>query len=339
MLLGFTLAVISILQSAKTSTFLVLVVPVLLLAIPMADTALVFLRRTMRGENPFKADRRHLHHKLLDLNFSVKQALGIFYSLSAALGILAIWLLNSNNAQLVALALVFMIAVITAVKVMQVFNFHQMIKKINRRIRTVARKAVSNERSGGERLTRNLILLAALSMVNLVLILGNVPFRGIFMTATAGLFFLGIMDFIMNRREARHRYEIQHTIIFMSILLNQVMVLSLLPGEIVRSPLLAAASLITLTSVGLFLYRTGTFATFLQDPVEILGLFIALVILELTRHFFNTPALLPFSVAVFNALILYTLSKVYLTGYRVRAGYVTAGLAILAAAAAGVVWI
>jgi UDP-GlcNAc:undecaprenyl-phosphate GlcNAc-1-phosphate transferase len=335
MLLGFTLAVISIMQSAKTSTFLVLVIPVLLLAIPMADTALAFLRRTIRGENPFKPDRRHLHHKLLDLNFSVRQALVIFYCLSASLGILALWLFNSNNAQLIALALLFLITVIGAVKVMQVYNFHDLIKRINRRIRAVARKAVSRERSTVKRLTRNLTLLATICLLNMVLIMGEISFHGIYMTGIAGLFVLGAVDFALNLREDEPRYEIQHTIIFLSIVLNQIIVVSRLPGEYVQSPLLAAASLTILVVVVVFLFMSGTFATFLQDPVEILGLFIALVIIALTRHFMNSSALLPFAAALFNALILYTLSKVYLAGYRISTGFVTAGLAAFVIALAG----
>lgn len=339
MLLGFTLAVISIMQSAKTSTFLVLVIPALLLAIPMADTALVFLRRTMRGENPFKPDRRHLHHKLLDLNFSVRQALGIFYTLSAALGILALWFLNTNNAQVVALGIVFLIGMITAVKVMQVYNFHGLIRRANWKIRTMARYATSHEHSSGERLSRNLTLLVALSILNLVLLSRDAPFRSIFITAITGLLLLGTTDFIINRQERAPRYEIQHTIIFLSIVLNQILVFVILPGDFSRSPMLAVLSLVTLVVVGLFLLRTGTFVIFLQDPVEILGLFIALVVLEMMKYFLNMETLFPFAVAVFNALILYTVSKVYLTGYRVHTRSVTAGLVVFVMAMAGVIWI
>ena len=90
LLLGFTLSVASIVKSAKTSTFLVLVVPVLFLAIPMLDTSLAFTRRAIQKKNPFQADREHLHHRLLELNFSTTQVLGIFYGLSALLGILAL---------------------------------------------------------------------------------------------------------------------------------------------------------------------------------------------------------------------------------------------------------
>ena len=335
MLLGFTLAVVSILQSGKTNTFLVLVIPVLLLGIPMTDTTLAFLRRASRGQNPFKADRWHLHHKLLDLNFSVKQTLGLFYSLSAALGVLALWLVQTGNGQIVALALLVMIAAVMTVKAMQIFNFRALIQRGNQRMRAVARQAVSRERSGEERFVRNLAVLAVLCVLNLVLLTQAGRFAGLFLIGVIGLFGLGFLDFFLNSREEEPRFEIMHTVVFLSLVLNQIIVLVVWPRYFIQVPSLALSGFLTITVLGWFLIRTGTFAAFLQDPMEVLNLFIALVAVGLAKYYLDAPHLLPFAVAVVNAIILYTLTKVYLTGYWVRSRVVTAGLAAFALAMAG----
>lgn len=58
-------------------------VPVLVLSVlivPLYDTLRVFLFRALRGESPFKADRRHVHHQLIDMGFSHRAACYILYA-------------------------------------------------------------------------------------------------------------------------------------------------------------------------------------------------------------------------------------------------------------------
>ncbi len=60
------------------------------LALPIADTVTLLVRRGLRGRNPFHADRQHLHHILLALGLSSGQAVAILVVLSFALGALAL---------------------------------------------------------------------------------------------------------------------------------------------------------------------------------------------------------------------------------------------------------
>lgn len=53
------------------------VVAIGIMIIPLFDTFRVFVTRVLKGQSPFKADRRHIHHLLIDLNFSHTQATGI----------------------------------------------------------------------------------------------------------------------------------------------------------------------------------------------------------------------------------------------------------------------
>lgn len=97
--LGFCLAIISILGTAKTYTALVLIAPILVLALPIFDTSFAIIRRVITQKSLkaiFKADRGHLHHKLIDKGYTQKQAVLILYGISATLGLFAVILLESG---------------------------------------------------------------------------------------------------------------------------------------------------------------------------------------------------------------------------------------------------
>lgn len=80
MFLGFALAVISIIGGAKIATAL------LALWLPILDVAWVIVYRILNGRSPLKADRGHLHHRLLDLGWTQRQIVLLFTALSAGLG-------------------------------------------------------------------------------------------------------------------------------------------------------------------------------------------------------------------------------------------------------------
>lgn len=97
--LGYALAVIAIFGVAKTVTLFVLIAPMLILGLPIFDTAFAIIRRIVKGKSikaVFQADRGHLHHRLMDKGFTQKQAVTILYGLSATLGMSAIILINDN---------------------------------------------------------------------------------------------------------------------------------------------------------------------------------------------------------------------------------------------------
>ncbi len=318
MLLGFTLAVASILQSAKTSTFLVLGVPVLLLAIPLLDTSLAFSRRALRLKNPFRADREHLHHRLLDLNFTTTQVLGIFYGLSASLGILGVALAQTVKVQILALALLLLAVVLATVKFMSKSGLGDLVRKLNARIRAVARKAVGSRRDSEERLMSNLLIITSVFSVNLVILLKS---KWLFSPLTAlavGLFALGALDVYLNKVEYEPRYEITRTVIFLSLVLNQVIFMTTWHGAYGSSKLHIFGAITVLILLGRFLYKTGTFAVFLTDPVDVLALYLGALGVGLAKHYLGAPSLVPFGVALANALVLYAIARVYLAGYRVR---------------------
>ena len=85
-LAGFWLGVLSILSFGKIGTF------ILVLAVPMIDALYTIIRRIKKGVSPFKADRGHLHHRLMELGWG-KRRIAIFYWLiTAILGFASLFL-------------------------------------------------------------------------------------------------------------------------------------------------------------------------------------------------------------------------------------------------------
>jgi UDP-GlcNAc:undecaprenyl-phosphate/decaprenyl-phosphate GlcNAc-1-phosphate transferase len=84
--LGVTIAAISLLHNRKGALTITLLLPVVLLALPILDTMLAFGRRVLGLRHPFRGDTEHLHHRLLGLGLAPRQALRLFYVVSALLG-------------------------------------------------------------------------------------------------------------------------------------------------------------------------------------------------------------------------------------------------------------
>jgi len=94
--LGYTLAVLSILGVFKSYAVISFAVPVLIFGLPIFDTAFAMLRRILTGKSVMTPDRGHIHHKLVDMGFSKKQAVFILYAMSAILGLTAVILAESG---------------------------------------------------------------------------------------------------------------------------------------------------------------------------------------------------------------------------------------------------
>jgi len=105
--LGFILAVVSIQGLFKFFTIISFAVPFLMLGLPIFDTCFAILRRVSKGQSPMSPDRGHIHHRLIDMGFSQKQAVATLYVISAILGLSAVVLTTSGvvKAMLLLLAL------------------------------------------------------------------------------------------------------------------------------------------------------------------------------------------------------------------------------------------
>ena len=116
MFIGYVLAVGSVQTSQKSSTAVAILVPIVALGLPIADTLLAMLRRAVRHRPLFSADRAHIHHKLIDLGLTQKQAVFILYGASILLGGTALLLTVASNAQSAAILAAMAVLGFVAVK-------------------------------------------------------------------------------------------------------------------------------------------------------------------------------------------------------------------------------
>ena len=80
LLLGFTLATVSIQGLLKTAATVALFFPLLVLAVPIIDTAFVIAKRLKYRRPLYAADRTHLHHRFVNIGFSQRRAAVYMYA-------------------------------------------------------------------------------------------------------------------------------------------------------------------------------------------------------------------------------------------------------------------
>lgn len=116
MLLGYTLAVSAVLGLVKTAATVALVVPIIALGLPILDTTFAIIRRRMSGVPIFQPDKGHLHHRLLALGMTQKQAVLIMYFVSMILGIVALFVANVSYQMGIVTVLVVLAVIIYSAK-------------------------------------------------------------------------------------------------------------------------------------------------------------------------------------------------------------------------------
>jgi UDP-GlcNAc:undecaprenyl-phosphate GlcNAc-1-phosphate transferase len=91
--IGYVFATVSITGVSKTLISINLLIPIVVLALPIVDTAATIVRRTRAGKKITEADRGHFHHQLIfRFGLNVRQAVLLIYVVCIALGALAMLL-------------------------------------------------------------------------------------------------------------------------------------------------------------------------------------------------------------------------------------------------------
>lgn len=103
--LGYILATISIQGLFKYYAIVSFVAPFLILGLPIFDTAFAIIRRVAHGQSPMAPDRGHVHHRLIDMGLSQKQAVAALYVVSSILGLSAVVLTTSGEVKAMLLLL------------------------------------------------------------------------------------------------------------------------------------------------------------------------------------------------------------------------------------------
>lgn len=88
--LGYMIAVFSVISPLKRATVVGALIPMLTLAVPIFDTLMAMLRRTLRHESIMAADKGHLHHHLMAAGFGQRRSVLIMYGIVAIMGEVAV---------------------------------------------------------------------------------------------------------------------------------------------------------------------------------------------------------------------------------------------------------
>lgn len=112
--LGITVGLLSIFGVAKGAVLFALVLPVLALAIPIADTGWAIVRRRRGRVSIVHGDTRHIHYQLLDFGLSQRQTCLVMYSGTAILGALGLMLFGHRRILSVAIV-VLLVGISTAI--------------------------------------------------------------------------------------------------------------------------------------------------------------------------------------------------------------------------------
>lgn len=84
MFFGFILSVLAIFAGTKIATAL------LIMTVPIIDAFWVIFERIKNGQSVFDPDRRHLHHKLMDLGWSQRRICFLYYAMTGLIAIIAL---------------------------------------------------------------------------------------------------------------------------------------------------------------------------------------------------------------------------------------------------------
>jgi UDP-GlcNAc:undecaprenyl-phosphate GlcNAc-1-phosphate transferase len=95
-------------QTATTHILVPIYIPLLLplavIALPLTDLVLAVVRRSWAGRSPFAADKKHLHHRLLEIGHSHSRAVLIMYFWAALIAFGAVAISVTNTGRTVVLA-------------------------------------------------------------------------------------------------------------------------------------------------------------------------------------------------------------------------------------------
>jgi UDP-GlcNAc:undecaprenyl-phosphate GlcNAc-1-phosphate transferase len=112
-LLGFSIAVLSLVLTQDKSLPYSASLPLLLVGVPVIDTLTVMTERVLDGKSPFQADRTHVHHRLLSLGFDHNEAVMVIYGAQAVLLVLAWYFRYASDLLIVSVFAVVAISIVT----------------------------------------------------------------------------------------------------------------------------------------------------------------------------------------------------------------------------------
>ena len=113
--LGFSIGLLTIDCSQKGTAAAALLASIIALGLPFTDIGITIMRRAIKGLPVFRADRRHLHHRLIEAGLTRKRSVILLYALSMVFLCMSLGVFWSDGRLITILAGVAMMVVVVLV--------------------------------------------------------------------------------------------------------------------------------------------------------------------------------------------------------------------------------
>jgi UDP-GlcNAc:undecaprenyl-phosphate/decaprenyl-phosphate GlcNAc-1-phosphate transferase len=152
LLLGFLLAAFSLTGATqqKSTTVFAAAIPVVAFGFPIVETLVSILRRFISGQPVFRADRQHIHHRLMELGISPVGVATLVYGISALCGLFSLALLSPGAAPIAVVLTVFGILAVVGLQRLyynEVIEFGRFARYSLRQRRTIPNNLVVRQAS------------------------------------------------------------------------------------------------------------------------------------------------------------------------------------------------
>lgn len=135
LLLGYVVAVLALAGSIKSHATVALLVPILALGLPIMDTLLAILRRMSRRLPISQADREHIHHRLLAMGLTSRQAVLVLYSACLALAAGALVLVSADSMVIGLVLALLCVGAVLGVQLVGVRELESLLKAFGQKLR------------------------------------------------------------------------------------------------------------------------------------------------------------------------------------------------------------
>lgn len=145
--LGYMLGATGLMSSQKSPTAVAVAVPIIALGLPVMDTLIAVVRRFLRGQPIFAADRGHIHHRLLNVGNSPRRVALMLYAACAFLAISGVALLTLPEFQVVVL-IVIGLGIGLGIQQLRILEFEELARSVVRGVRqrrTIGRSVRAQE--------------------------------------------------------------------------------------------------------------------------------------------------------------------------------------------------
>lgn len=145
--LGFMIGASSVICQTKTSTFLALAIPFLVLGMPILDTSLVFaFRGFIKRRSLFTADDNHFHHRLLRLGLKHRSVVLVMYAITAICASIGIFMLTAEGNASMQLMFAGLVVLFTMFAILQKGRYQRLYNGLKRNL-TIAHHAKKQTRN------------------------------------------------------------------------------------------------------------------------------------------------------------------------------------------------